>query len=232
MWTLYVMETSALKEEAVYKKAISYVDRARAARLDSMRQESSKVQSLAAGLLLSFAMENYLSGKAGQGTYQVSVAQVLAELENKDILKISQYSIAKTELGKPYFADCTDIHFNLSHSGDYAVCAMADKEIGVDIQQWKKITNSGIIRRLLNEKETDAYERLSDVEKEKHLFTLWAVKEAYVKYIGAGLSKDLRALYVDFVAGNVVDEETGNACEFFCKDVFAKYAIAVCKAGE
>lgn len=216
MWTLYVMEISALRETENYKKAISYVDRARAARLGSMRQESSKVQSLAAGLLLSFALEKYMSGKAGQGIYQVSVAQVLAELGKKDILKISQYSIAKAELGKPYFTDCPDMHFNLSHSGDYVACAMANVEIGIDIQKWKEPVKENLVKRVLHEKEQGFF------------FDIWAAKEAYSKCTGQGLLKDMRELKCDFANEKIEDTLTGTSKQLYLPKVLDGYSVAVC----
>lgn len=210
------METTDLKEESVYKKAISYVDRARAARLDSMRQESSKVQSLAAGLLLSFAVENYLSDKAEQGICQVSVPQVLDILANKDILKIGQHSIAKTELGKPYFADCPDMHFNLSHSGDYVVCAISDEEIGVDIQKWKEPVKESMEKRVLHEKEQGFF------------FDIWAAKEAYCKCTGEGLAKDMRQLYCDFTNEKIEDTLSATTKPLYLIKLLDGYSVAVC----
>ena len=36
--------------------------------------------------------------------------------------------------GKPFFPDFPHIHFNLSHSGGLALCALSDGEVGVDIE--------------------------------------------------------------------------------------------------
>lgn len=210
------MEITDLKEESVYKKAIGNVDEARAARLDSMRQESSKVQSLAAGLLLSFSLEKYLSGDTEQGICQVSVTQALAELESKDILKIRQYSIAKTEPGKPYFADCPDMHFNLSHSGDYVVCGIGDVPIGVDIQVWKENVKESLSKRVLHEKEQGFF------------FDIWAAKEAYCKCTGKGLAKDMRQLMCDFANEKIEDTLTGTTKQLYLPKILNGYSVAVC----
>lgn len=216
MWTLFIMETTGLKEEPVYKKAISYVDKARAARLDSMRQDGRKVQSFAAGLLLSFSLEKYVSEEAKQGICQASVAQVLEELKSKEFLKIRQCSIAKTELGKPYFTDCPDMYFNLSHSGDYVVCVISDEEVGVDIQKWKEPVKESLIKRVLHEKEQGFF------------FDIWAAKEAYSKCTGQGLLKDMRQLKCDFANGKIEDTLTGTSKQLYLPKILDGYSVAVC----
>ena len=37
--------------------------------------------------------------------------------------------------GKPYLLNNNNFHFNLSHSGDFAVCAISNKTIGIDIEK-------------------------------------------------------------------------------------------------
>ena len=43
--------------------------------------------------------------------------------------------IAANENGKPYLTAAPDVHFSLSHSAAWAVCAVSDHPVGVDIQQ-------------------------------------------------------------------------------------------------
>ncbi len=40
-----------------------------------------------------------------------------------------------TEQGKPYILDYTNMHFNVSYSEEYVVCAVSDKPVGIDIQK-------------------------------------------------------------------------------------------------
>ena len=42
--------------------------------------------------------------------------------------------VAFTERGKPYFTDSALPRFCLSHAGSYALCAIADEEVGCDVQ--------------------------------------------------------------------------------------------------
>ena len=45
--------------------------------------------------------------------------------------------LEREERGKPWFPDHPQRHFNLSHSGKMALCALADGEVGVDIQEMR-----------------------------------------------------------------------------------------------
>lgn len=53
-------------------------------------------------------------------------------LADEDI--VFEYS----EKGKPYVKGLP-VYFNISHSGDYAVCAVSDCEIGIDIEKIKPV---------------------------------------------------------------------------------------------
>ena len=40
--------------------------------------------------------------------------------------------------GKPRLLKYLNFFYNISHSGDYAICAVSDSEVGVDIQKIRK----------------------------------------------------------------------------------------------
>ena len=43
--------------------------------------------------------------------------------------------VSIAEGGKPYLVSEPGVHFSLSHSGDWAVCAIGDHPLGVDIEK-------------------------------------------------------------------------------------------------
>ena len=43
--------------------------------------------------------------------------------------------------GKPALSDSFSPHFNISHSGKYAVCALSEVPCGIDIQEKKELRN-------------------------------------------------------------------------------------------
>ena len=96
--------------------------------------------------------------------------------------------------GKPCFPELPNLHFNLSHSGPYALCALGQRPVGVDIQVVKENWREGLPRRVCSEGELAWLEGQSD---RREAFTaLWSLKEARVKYTGAGLGAGLRTTAV------------------------------------
>ena len=85
------------------------------------------------------------------------------------------------------------LHFNLSHSGPYAACALADQPIGLDIQLLQADT-APVARRFFTDNERAA---LAESETPDTLFTrFWCRKESFLKAIGLGLRTDLRTFDV------------------------------------
>lgn len=95
--------------------------------------------------------------------------------------------LSQNEFGRPFLSPETD--FNISHSGEYAVCAISDKaRVGIDVEairpvnlrhfqdhltdgEWQAITTSG-----------NPYETF---------YHYWTIKESVIKADGKGLSTPL-----------------------------------------
>ncbi|MEF2755615.1 MAG: 4'-phosphopantetheinyl transferase superfamily protein, partial [Agathobaculum butyriciproducens] len=103
--------------------------------------------------------------------------------------------IAANENGKPYLTAAPDVHFSLSHSAAWAVCAVSDHPVGVDIQQ-RRSFKPNIADRFFHPDEVQYLSSLSPAERENAFYTLWALKESYVKADGRGL-RLLRQFCVD-----------------------------------
>lgn len=97
--------------------------------------------------------------------------------------------------GKPYLADpaCDWLRFNLSHSADLAVVAVAHgREVGVDVEVTRAGRRmEGIAGRWFNEAEAAALETLEGAEQEATFYRLWARKEAYLKATAEGIAGSL-----------------------------------------
>ena len=91
--------------------------------------------------------------------------------------------------GKPSFADHPEIHFSISHSSHFVACAMADCEIGIDIQHLVKV-NEPLMRRVLSDEELGMVMALQGEERQMLFARLWALKEAYLKAVGTGITDD------------------------------------------
>ena len=92
--------------------------------------------------------------------------------------------IKKEVLGKPY-AENLPIHFNISHSGSYAVCVTHASPVGVDIQAVGKV-RSLVLRRSFSAEEREYVLASPDAQAER--FTrLWCMKEAWTKRLGGSI---------------------------------------------
>lgn len=94
--------------------------------------------------------------------------------------------------GKPYLSDQT-IEFNLTHSGDHGLIAIADRmPLGIDLECWHQLKNrEQLVRRYFSDVETEAWAALNESDKERVFFRLWTCKEAFMKATGRGLGLGL-----------------------------------------
>ncbi|MCQ2491886.1 MAG: 4'-phosphopantetheinyl transferase superfamily protein [Lachnospiraceae bacterium] len=99
--------------------------------------------------------------------------------------------IAKGEHGKPYFPD-EEIYFNVSHTDGAVACMISEYPCGIDIQSIAKSIRAA--KKVCSVKEQ---EQLACAKEPERLFTrYWALKEAFVKCTGTGITDEL--LKVDF----------------------------------
>ena len=98
--------------------------------------------------------------------------------------------VVREEGGKPRFSDLPDCHFNLSHSRVYALCALDDAPVGVDIQIIRRDLRQALPARVCSDKELDWLNEQGDYWAA--FARLWCLKEARVKFTGAGIGAGLR----------------------------------------
>lgn len=124
---------------------------------------------------------------------------------------------------KPLLADYPEVGFNLSHSGDWAVCALCGAPVGVDIQVERPLRAS-LIRRF-SPAEQQMLNTLPPAKQQPALYDLWCLKEAYCKCTGDGLRTPLNA--TTFTLSPVAfDREGYRAALIPFPD--EKYHLAVC----
>lgn len=140
------------------------------------------------------------------------------------------YSLEKGVHGKPYVSGSGQpVFFNLSHSGDYVVCAFSDREVGVDIQKMKG-AKWLVARRFFHPGEISKLEKAEKEGADDLFFTYWSVKESFLKYTGSGLSSPLSSFEV-LTDGKTVqisrDSRTVPVCVHEC-GIDARYKCFVC----
>lgn len=92
--------------------------------------------------------------------------------------------IARLPDGKPFFPGYPDLHFNLSHSGALALCALADRPVGADIEVIRP-RSAGLPAYVFRGAEYDRFLALGG--DWGAFYTLWTEKESILKYTGEGL---------------------------------------------
>ncbi|HMT02468.1 MAG TPA: 4'-phosphopantetheinyl transferase superfamily protein [Burkholderiales bacterium] len=128
--------------------------------------------------------------------------------------------IANSKYGRPFLVDNPlNIDFNISHSGEYVVMAIAyTAKVGIDIEQ----INYNIIPSQL------ANIVFSETEKKwvgddiKKFFNIWTKKEAVLKAYGTGFGKD------DFIKTCLETDNQKFKYLIYSTEIFDKYYISVC----
>jgi 4'-phosphopantetheinyl transferase len=91
--------------------------------------------------------------------------------------------------GKPALTAYDDLHFNLSHAGDLAVCAVARSPVGIDIETVRPIADrDAMASRYFTERERETVETLPPDRQSLAFLEIWTRKEAVLKGEGIGLA--------------------------------------------
>ncbi len=91
--------------------------------------------------------------------------------------------------GKPFIANHPDVHFNLSHSGTVALCAVSNQPIGTDVETTRKVSTS-LISYTMNDSEKEQISASSNPTMRFLYF--WTRKEALLKLTGDGIRNNLK----------------------------------------
>jgi 4'-phosphopantetheinyl transferase len=95
---------------------------------------------------------------------------------------------------KPHIKNTNNInvHYNISHSGDWILLAISNSPIGADTEQViQGYSYKDVLPGNFSEAETEYINQTSPVER---FFTLWTRKEALTKATGKGLDDDLKLI--------------------------------------
>ncbi|WP_226701827.1 4'-phosphopantetheinyl transferase family protein [Microbulbifer elongatus] len=95
--------------------------------------------------------------------------------------------------GKPLLVDFPELHFSLSHSGQWIALAVScEAPIGIDIEQPNKPRDFlRIARHYFHPQECTLLESPPRELMPMHFYRLWTMKEAFFKARGTGISEGL-----------------------------------------
>ncbi|HEY3380267.1 MAG TPA: 4'-phosphopantetheinyl transferase superfamily protein [Vicinamibacterales bacterium] len=150
---------------------MAHASRARRAKAARYRLVADKIRCLASEALLRYSLRDELQ------------------------IDLDAASLVDTHLGKPFLADHPDLHFNLSHSGEWIACAMAAGPVGIDVEVVHPMVDLPAAQFMSG----DELERHLDLDpgaRVHNFYRLWTIKECVLKALGTGFSLDPRQLTV------------------------------------
>lgn len=203
----YYINTTQFENETLFRDKLSLLSPYRQQKIALLKHEKDKNRSLAAGIALDHALETY-------------------GLKERSI----EYDFG--EWGKPSLKYHPNIHFSLSHSGDYAICSIGDKPMGNDIELIKH-GRLKVADRFFAKEELDWMRAEPDEDEiTERMFRIWTMKEGFLKATGKGISLplDAFAVIVDEEKGKIRVKHTFNA-KFYHMKEYAEiegYRVAVC----
>ena len=182
----YIMDTDAFEDDEIYGRCLDRVSGYRRSKVERLRRREDRKSSLAAGLLLSYALKEY----AG----------------------IDEYSLDYTcnKSGKP-FADTGDIdvQFSISHTEGCVAAVVGCDVCGIDVERVRKIPDS-IVNRIYYEGDRHIIE--TGGHPEMYGTCVWTRREAYSKMTGTGIlmNDEAQQLVMDdeYMAGLQIELES------------------------
>ncbi len=205
---LFLFDVNNLKQQETFEYWYSKMSTDRKKKIDSYCFEKDKLLSLAAGILLYKSLEK---------------------------IGIHKVNIDYTETGKAFLSDYTDIHFNLSHAGEIAVCAVSDEEVGVDIEEVRNFKKP-VIKYICNDSELKYIESNYiniDLNPDETLTSLWTMKESLMKHVGKGLLISPKDISIDLENSKLTFCKGFDCSEaFFTRFDYKSYKICVCSRYE
>ncbi len=144
-------------------------------------------------------------------------------LSEKFALDESEISVKKTALGAPFVDFAADVFVSLSHTDGLVACAVGESEIGVDAEVLM-LRRKSVEKRVFTEAEISLLDAAKD--ENKAFFTLWTLKEAYLKAIGTGFMQNAKSVEFLSLEPNIISDKKEYR---FASQVVDGYVISVCE---
>ncbi|WP_259070663.1 4'-phosphopantetheinyl transferase family protein [Mucilaginibacter sp. X4EP1] len=129
---------------------------------------------------------------------------------------------------KPFIKNNPHLQFNLSHSSDWILIAIADATIGADIEFIND--NFKYADVLGGNFSTDEINQIVESKSAERFFVFWTRKEAITKATGKGLDENLKMIPAAdgtyFANSNLISSISNLFVTSFTPDI--KYAASVC----
>lgn len=204
---IYMTDTLPLEDEKIFSQMLPFITEDRKNKIVQLKKKEDRCRSLAAGILLEYALREYgISLLPG---------------------KMQQMVLTFGENGKPVLKENIGIYFNLSHSGRYVAGVFSDSEVGIDVEQIRK-GQMKVAERFFCPEEYLALQKGKMKKADCYFTELWTRKESYIKAVGKGIALDLASFCV--LQDQVKFLKAGQTGEWYLQsyDPASGYILSVC----
>ena len=205
--TLYASSVQPLADRELYRMAYCAASPERRKKADAFRMEKDRRLCLGAEILLRYGL------REANAEYDYS-------------------RIKKNDRGKP-FIENMPLHFSISHSGDWVVCAVSSAEVGCDIEEIQSSKMQLARRFFCPEEYAHLLAQKSEAERRTLFYRYWTLKESFIKATGLGMALPLNKFCIKpgepVCVGQSLDKRSYSFAEF--EDI-PGYRCAVCVIGE
>ena len=238
---VYAVNLTGTLDKDTYNRLLMHVSSEKQARIPRFYREEDRIRGLMAEILV----RTIIIRKTGLRNHEI---EFYTNEYGKPFLIIPQRNEQKKQefetlsskkegpeaaqegLGhRPILKNQNDLQFNLSHSGIWVVCAVDNLPVGIDVERIQPI-DLDISKNYFSPDEHQ--DLLAKDDKYAYFFTLWSLKESYIKIVGKGLSLPLNSFSIKFFGINDIRiKEENRLLEniFFSQyEIDKNYKMAVC----
>lgn len=158
---IYMANVSAIMAEFDQTELYNSLPAFRREAADRCGNRADRERSIAAGLLLGFCMQK----------------------EGVPFEETPSF----TENGKMFFPLRDKFYVNLSHGGEYAACALAPTEVGIDLEPVRQYREKAA-KRICSAEEMQKLMKEKKEEQNRQFTRLWTRKESMAKLSGEGIA--------------------------------------------
>lgn len=194
-------------DDYLYSKLYERASLDRRAKADSFLFQKDKILSIGAWSLLCHALQ-----KEG----------------------IMKFSVELHENRKPYLVGMPDLYFNLSHSERMVMCAVAEQEVGCDVEK-KTTLDPTLAEYVMTAEELKQIYSSKDHQKQEEMFfRIWTLKESYMKATGLGMKLAPQTFGISFDTGKISVCDQNNDRNYFFKEYHLDegYCYSCCSLSE
>ena len=134
-----------------------------------------------------------------------------------------EITIFKDEKGKPYLRDIPEANISISHTKGAVMVGFSNHPIGVDIE-CVKLRRKSVESRVFTKDESNMIDSAAD--ENKAFFSLWTLKESYLKAIGTGFSDNSKEIEF-YSLSNPVNSNQNSFC--FETGEWEGFAFSICE---